>query len=60
MRKMPVLLPVLGGIKVLLMLFARVVEMNASEDIQVTVQILSEKTDFQCFNVAFISRSITF
>ena len=35
MYKMPVLLPVLGGIKVLLMLFARVVEMNASEDIQV-------------------------
>ncbi|KAL5265653.1 hypothetical protein ACHWQZ_G006391 [Mnemiopsis leidyi] len=35
MSKMPVLLPVLGGIKVLLMLFARVVEMNASEDIQV-------------------------
>ena len=34
---MPVLLPVLGGIKVLLMLFARVVEMNASEDIQVWI-----------------------
>ena len=33
--KIPVLLPVLGGIKVLLMLYARMVEMKASQDIQV-------------------------